>query len=261
MPSLNGLRVLVTRPLQPGQELAEMIDAAGGAAYLWPCIEIVPAPAEAIQQAVAELRQDAILIFVSPIAARTIWQALTPPLRERLQSLSLYAVGEGTAKVLQGFGCLSVHYPQGKADSEALLAMPQLQQVQGSAVMICRGQDGRELIAETLHKRGADVHYLSCYNRQPPQTDPQRLLEVWETQGFNLVILTSVDSLHNLEKMLGFQRCLLQQTPVTVMSERMEMAALACGIRHVHAVRSARNQELLAFISNFAEKTHFSAKK
>ncbi|WP_296815495.1 uroporphyrinogen-III synthase [Thiobacillus sp.] len=68
-------------------------------------------------------------------------------------------------------GVEDVVTPDGQ-DSEAVLALPQLQAVAGRQVVIVRGVGGRALMADTLRARGADVHFMECYRRTCPHADP-----------------------------------------------------------------------------------------
>ena len=65
-------------------------------------------------------------------------------------------------------GIHDVISPPLRFDSEALLELPQLTDVNGRRVIIFRGDGGRELLGETLAARGASVEYVSCYRRGRP---------------------------------------------------------------------------------------------
>jgi uroporphyrinogen-III synthase len=53
-----------------------------------------------------------------------------------------------------------------REDSEGLLALPQLQVVAQRRIVLVKGPGGRELIADTLRERGAEVIEFNCYRRQ-----------------------------------------------------------------------------------------------
>ena len=64
-----------------------------------------------------------------------------------------------------------------------------------------RGTSGRELLANTLRKRGAIVSYLATYQRKTAVVDPRKLDELgveWRNGAINVVIVMSVDSLTSL---------------------------------------------------------------
>ena len=88
------------------------------------------------------------------------------------------AIGQGTVRALAAHGVHGCIAPEQRFDSEALLALPELQaeRVAGQRVLILRGDGGRELLAETLSARGALVDLVSCYRRLPPSDGLQPLL-------------------------------------------------------------------------------------
>src|SRR3970040_562339 len=86
------------------------------------------------------------------------------------------AIGRGSVKELARFGVTDAMAPLRRFDSEALLELPQLQQMQGKRVVIFRGEGGRELLGDTLAARGARVEYAECYHRGPATLDAAPLL-------------------------------------------------------------------------------------
>ena len=93
--------------------------------------------------------------------------------------------------------------PRGGADSEHLLALPELADMAKQRVLIFRGEGGRELLAEALSARGARVDYIECYRRGLPDADPAPLLETWRQGGIQVVTVLSSQGLDNLFTLLG----------------------------------------------------------
>ena len=204
---LAGKTIVVTRPRAQAAALAAAIEAAGGQALLFPLLEISPAADPAgLDRAVAELKNYRLAVFVSPnavayalplILAAGPWPAgLTPA-----------AVGPGTVKALAERGIDGCLVPARRFDSEGLLELPELaaSRVAGQRVAIFRGDGGRELLAETLRQRGAQVDCLTCYRRSGPPLDSADLLDA---EG----------------------RALLQHTPVFVPHARIAETARALGL-------------------------------
>src|SRR5207237_459615 len=81
--------------------------------------------------------------------------------------------------------------PQMGADSEAVLAAPELQQVAGKRVLIIRGDDGRPVLGESLTARGAKVEYAECYRRVRPNVDATPLLAAWRRGEVHGVVALS----------------------------------------------------------------------
>ncbi|MGS9164769.1 uroporphyrinogen-III synthase, partial [Salmonella enterica subsp. enterica serovar Infantis] len=56
-----------------------------------------------------------------------------------------------------------IRYPLDRDISEALLQLPELQNIAGNRALILRGNGGRELLGETLTALGAEVSFFECY--------------------------------------------------------------------------------------------------
>jgi len=213
--SLQGKAILVTRPRAQAAALARLIEQAGGIAHLFPAIEIedVPPPA-----ALGRLHEFDLAIFVSPTAvAKAMQHVRTLP--------RVAAVGAGTRRELEKLGVTGVIAPESGADSEALLAVPEMQNVMGKRVAILRGDGGRALLGETLAARGARVEHLTCYRRLPPK-EPERR---WKKGELAAVTVSSGQGLANLFEVLDPQ--LLRSTPLFVPHPRIAEQArgLAAG--------------------------------
>ena len=164
-------------------------------------------------------------------------------------------MGRGTAKRLAEAGCTVDIVPQGRFDSEALLATRDLQQVAGQRILIVRGDGGRPLLGNTLESRGANVEYAEVYRRLCPNTDTTPLLARWR-EDVQIVTATSNEILNNLWAMLGKEgRALLLTTPLVVISERMRSHAAALGFRQVILADGADDRSMLASLCDWAGRT------
>lgn len=194
---LQGVGVLVTRPRTQAAGLATAIENRGGKAFRFPVIEIVPRPESRVAAEVAALPLPDIVIFVSP-------NAVEYGLRYAKDS-TIGAIGPATEAAIKASGRVVDISPQIGYDSESLLAEPALSAVAGKHVLIVRGNNGLEHLAESLRNRGAKVSYLSVYNRNLPKIDPQLLAEIeaaWRSGEIGVVTVMSVQSLKNLATVL-----------------------------------------------------------
>jgi len=223
---LAGRRVLVTRPREQASTLAESIRGAGGEAILFPAIEIEPlADLRPFYRAADRLKEFDLAIFVSPTAVRMALGLLPgrtfPPVA---------AVGAGSKRELERRGFTGVIHPQGEADSEALLALPEFGEVAGKGIVVFRGEGGRELLGETLTARGARVEYAECYRRARPAvsaTEP-----AWARNAVDAVTVSSSEGLANLDAMLRpWRRDWLQESPLFVSHARVAAEAARLGAR------------------------------
>jgi uncharacterized protein HemX/uroporphyrinogen-III synthase len=194
------------------------VSAAGGRPLLFPALEIERLP----ERPLPRLEEFDLAVFVSPTAAECAF--------ERIQraGVPVAAVGSGTRRVLEALGAREVLAPESGADSEALLALPQLHEVAGKRILIVRGEGGRELLADTLAARGARTEYLECYRRMLPHADMAPLIAAWERGEIDAVTVSSSASLDNLITLLGVPR--LAATPIFVNHARVAERAREVGI-------------------------------
>ena len=227
---LAGLNIVVTRPREQAVKLAQRITEAGGQAILFPLLEINPmADAQSLRALVARLSEYHLAIFISPNAVRYGMQAILAagPLPK---TLTVATVGQGSAKALLDFGVSKIIAPQLRFDSEALLALPELQHVAGQRVVIFRGDGGRELLGDTLKERGARVDYAACYQRVKPQQDIAMLLAARP----DAITVTSSEALSYLDIMLR------EQLPDPTAYARL--MAMALFVPHARIAAAAHQQ-------------------
>lgn len=231
---LAGRGIVVTRPALQATSLAEMIQSAGGRPILFPVLEILDtADLAPLIDAVDRLDRFDLAIFISPnavlramnqVAARRSWPA----------GLRAAAVGKGSVKELKRFGITEVLVPTRSFDSEGLLALPELQQIDGWRVVIFRGDGGRELLGDTLARRGAEVEYVESYRRARPRADAAPLLRAWARNEVDAVTVTSSEGLRNLFEMLGkLGQSWFLRTPLLAPHPRIAAVARELGCRHV----------------------------
>jgi len=237
--TLAGKRVVVTRPRELAQGLAARIRQAGGEALLFPAIEIRdPQDPARVRKLLGRLREFDLAVFVSPSAVRKALE-----LAEGRDWPRVAAVGEGTRRELEQCGFRDVIAPAGRADSEALLALPALAQVAGSRVLILRGAGGRELLGETLAARGAKVETAECYRRVRPPAAP---LPEGRVDAF---CVSSGEALRNLVALLGRER--VAQAPLFVPHERVAGAARELGLREPVLAGPGDAEMLAALVAYF----------
>lgn len=228
--SLAGLNIVVTRPREQAAQLAQHIERAGGKALLFPLLEISPpADPQHLCELVARLHEFNLAIFISPNAVRYGMEAIRAAGVSPAQ-LKIATVGQGSAKALRDLGMQEIIAPQDRFDSEALLALPELQNVKGWRVVIFRGDGGRELLGDTLKARGATVEYAECYRRAKPQQDAGALLSA----SPHAVTVTSSEALGYLWDMLDEPgRTRLASVPLFVPHARIAEAARRLGWRNI----------------------------
>lgn len=230
-PPLAGVGVLITRPREQAQRLADLVTQAGGEPLVFPALEIQPpSDTDALNRLIDRLDEFHWAVFISPTAVDKAMN-LVHGRRPWPKSLNIAAVGKGSARALRQFGFSHVLAPEGRADSEALLALPDMNAVEGLKVAIFRGEGGRELLGKTLADRGAEVTFVECYRRTAPCHDVTPLLQRWGRGEVTAVTVTSSETLHNLFDLLGkLGQQWLKKTPLFTIHDRIATAARGLGI-------------------------------
>jgi len=250
--NLDGLSVLVTRPVHQADKLCALIEAAHGRPIRFPALEILgPADKVAARDALAAARRCDLLIFVSTNAVDYAY----PLLPDQLPAdVGIAAIGQATAQALDRLGLAPTLVPE-RMDSEGLLALPGLQNIQGRSVLVLRGNGGREHLADTLRERGAEVVQVEVYRRQTPQRKAAaaNLVQNWE-QLVDVVLASSNAILDNLFVMLGETGVSkLTVTPLVAVSQRMAAHAVERGCGIVHVANSARDEDVLVALCELSQ--------
>ena len=219
---LAGLNIVVTRPREQAVQLQQRIEQLGGNAILLPLLDISPpTDTRTLRNLIARLHEFDLAIFISPNAVHygiaEIAAAGGMP-----SGLRVATVGQGSAKALRDTGITNVIAPQGRFDSEALLALPQLQDVGGWKIAIFRGDGGRELLGDTLKARGANVEYVTCYQRSKTPLQIGSLLNC----RADAIALSSSEALAHLWEMLD-EEGRKQMAGVTLFVPHARIAAAA----------------------------------
>jgi uroporphyrinogen-III synthase len=225
---LDGLGVIVTRPLRAAAAFAPKIASLGGRPLVWPAIVILP-PDDGTQLAQVHANLDAydVAIFVSPNAVE-FGGRLERPWPAHVRA---FAPGAGTAEALAAVGVHDVRMPETSWDSEGLLELPELADVQGRRIVIFRGEGGREFLGNALRARGAIVDHVPCYRRVAPETGAEGLLEALRDGRAHALTLTSAEGLVNLMNAVGLEgRAYLTALPAFCAHPRIAERAREYGL-------------------------------
>jgi uroporphyrinogen-III synthase len=236
---LTGLSILVTRPAAQSISLCARINALGGVAIAFPTIDIESLNAQAPTQSFD------CVIFVSA-------NAVEHGLQYVANTAAIAAIGPATAKALVDAKRSVDYLAPSPYNSEALLGLPEFNDVAGKRILIVRGEGGRETLHDTLVERGAEVQYINVYRRvraQPTsQATSQALAQIDELgrEGqVQLVTLTSVDVLDHWIALLGPRATHFMHAAFIAPSARIEVAARAYGLQGEYIPASSANDDAL----------------
>ena len=116
-----------------------------------------------------------------------------------------------------------------------MLELPAFQpeRVAGRRILILRGNGGRELLAETLRQRGAEVDCVTCYRRSAPN-DGSFIVSLLRNNALDALTISSSEGLRNLLALLDTDAVeRLRHLPVFVPHRRIAEAAADLGLSNV----------------------------
>ena len=250
--SLLGKAVLVTRPRLQARQICAWIKNAGGQAVLFPLLKIAePEDIAPVVSLLRRLDEFDMAIFISPNAVRKTARLLemhSTVLPERLQ---MAAIGQQTAKILRQDGHRVDIAPRNQFNSEAFLALPDVQELTNRRIIIFRGVGGRELLGDTLTARGAQVVYAEVYRRTTLELNNSTITRFLKLETLDFLTLTSttaVQVLHDLIIKSGRQR--LFKTCLLVGSIRMAQKARKLGFKEIELASDPSDAAMFKAILN-----------
>lgn len=247
-------RVVVTRPIEQADSWCNHLAKMGLETVALPMLEISKVDtAEQIQpikNALMALDEFSTLIFVSQnaVAHGFDWiENYWPQFPEKVVCL---AVGAKTQALLSErlafYGrALKVYAPseaesRAPMDSEALLAMPLLQRVEGEKILIFRGCGGRTKLYDELVDRGALVQYCELYERCLPQNAHEQFATINFDVERDIVTVFSGETLQNFHDVIAASPLdAWSNVALVVPSQRVAEQAYEMGYRNVVAAVNA----------------------
>lgn len=248
--TLKDCHILVTRPTHQAESLCQLIEQQCGVAVRFPTLEIVAVDKLSDNPAIAtnllsKLSNYRWLIFISANAVNFALKANGGKIAE-FEKIQIAAIGQATARELELSRLQVDLMPLTGFDSEALLAMPEFQQVDGQGILIVRGQGGREELADVLRSRGANVDYWEVYKRVIPNIDNAEVVRLLEKNRLDVIIITSYEALQNLIAMLGAGYIeKLVRIPLVVISGRISRLADGLGFTRIAVAESPSDSAVL----------------
>ncbi|MDA8939521.1 uroporphyrinogen-III synthase [Pseudoalteromonas marina] len=207
--------ILITRPEGKGAALAEQLEQAGYQASLFPVLNINYLTPSSTQ--LSPLINADKIIFISQDAVKALAQ-LKPDINIKAQ---FYAVGQQTADTIYELFGVRAATPK-QFDSEGVLALKSLAQVDGSNIVLVKGQGGRPDIAKVLKERGAFLNNCVVYEREPVSDLTSNWTDHWQSSNVHGIVITSNAAVDAMFTPLAAQQLQwLQQCHFYVASERI----------------------------------------
>lgn len=263
--SLSKHRVLITRPAEQQQGLCEAIESYGGQVICCPLMEILAITDDLavreIKVKIQNLDRYDLLIFISTNAVRHGANWIADYWPQFPLHTKLFGIGPSTAQcITEELQLAATSSPAGMT-SEDLLALAELNAVENKRVGIVRGKGGRELLADALRQRGAEVDYLEVYSRNTVAYDGLEFLETLLAGAVNTLAINSAESLQRLAELINSGSAqssslasAFTDLPLVVPSSRVARLASQLGFTQVFNAQGADDQACVAALQSLADK-------
>jgi len=249
------MNILVTRPSPAADQLVSRLRSCGQVAWALPLIEFTPGTQlDSLPARLSALQAGDLVFALSQHAIQYAHPALMRAGMHWPADLKYYAIGRSTALALHKVSGQRVIWPHEQEISEILIQLPELQQVAGKRAVILRGNGGRELLAETLHTRGAQVEFIECYQRCAKYYNGAEEGRRWRDRGIDTLVVTSGEMLHQLYTLfpdVDRDEWLLH-CRLLVVSERLATQARNSGWANICVAEGADNDALLRALDLYA---------
>ncbi|MGM0767854.1 MAG: uroporphyrinogen-III synthase [Pseudomonadota bacterium] len=256
---LTGRRILICRPEPEASRLASACRRAGAEVRVLPLIAREPLPETPdTRRVIQDLDLYSHVIAVSPYAASLFLELADNWWPQLPAGIRWYGVGSGTAAVLARQG-LSPRKPADGWTSEALLALPSLQSFDHDKVLLVRGEEGRELIQQTLTGRGAAVTLLPLYRRHLPEYDKTTVDDALLNFNPEAAVILSGETLNNfiaLSKNSGHNP---DKTLLVVPAHRVAVQAHQAGLTQTCIPESLADTDIVATVAQELDRRTGSA--
>lgn len=238
--------VLVTRPLDRSQQLADQLEAHGLIPVVMPFYtfsECEPLPA--VRSVLAQEQSRKLAVFTSPRAVQ-FGLPFIPP-NDQLDHIEIAVVGSATRASLKDCG-YPVHLQASNGfTSEDFLLIPALAEDPGVAVIFC-APGGRKTMAEGLRDLGWQTVEAMVYERVPLRPDPDQVENLRNCEDM-VSVWTSTSAIDLAEKSLpGDVWVKILGSSALVISSRIQRHLIKLGASRVELADGPGNPELLRSI-------------
>lgn len=249
---LSNKTILITRPIGREKHLRYLVKKAGGRIIHYPVFSIQPPPDLEIEQLLLlrdKLHSFTMAIFISPTAVEQS-QIYFPVLPEHF---TIVSIGSKTTQALEQQDIpVDIEAPEHNSESLLQTAEFQMPELRGQRILIFRGTGGRNLLGDTLARRGAQVRYVETYRRELPPLPP---LDEKQVDSLDAITISSNEGLDNLITLME-DPSLLIDIPLFVPSPRSVTLARQHGFRSIVAAENATDEATLTALTDYFAQQH-----
>ena len=249
---MTELKVLVTRPKEQGERLADHLSSKGFSPILAPMIELTELGEDHLDTQLNSLRRLQDMDAAIAISANAFNFATRILDSEHIvvpKHLDWFAIGEATAERMHLYG-LNPILPDSRFDTEGLLALPNFSDINNKKFLLLTGVGGRKKLEDVLRERGASVEKLELYRRTAICHDCLHVCELPDA-----MIAMSGETLESLRNyLISTDRNHWFEQPLFVSSARIAELALSFGFKEIRLSATASEKSLIEALSRFASE-------
>jgi uroporphyrinogen-III synthase len=199
MRSLEGKVVLVTRPAGRSERLERLLEGRGARPISAPTIELAPARAAPLADALARLAAGgfAWIVLTSPATVDVLSGRLSGPREVRAK---VAAIGEGTAATFRRWARRPPDLQPPTFTTAALArAFPR-----GTGTVLCARADiAPEGLEDALEKKGWTAERVDAYRTRYPRSLPKEARDALRRGEVDAVTFTSASTVRGFVRALG----------------------------------------------------------
>ncbi len=243
------MRVFATRPAVQNTAWIAKLEAEAWSAVALPLLNIEAVSLEddpSLRTRLLRLDEFDTLIFVSQNAVQFGAEAIDTLWPQFPVGLHGFAIGEKTARALRDAlpelgevrTCAAMH-------SQALLSLPELQDMRDRKVLVFRGVGGLPTISTVLRERGASLEHAELYHRRVPASLDHDLAHL-ELSEHDILPVFSGEALQNFHA--AAERCHLDVSaiPLIAPGERVCDLASSLGFTRIYRAENASEAAMLS---------------
>lgn len=199
---LKNLRILVTRPESQARDFMAQLEQAGAVPILLPTIKIIDPPSwEPVDTAIRQLGRYQWLLLTSVNGVNYFFQHLQEKglSYKDCAHLTTISVGPKTAHAAAEIGLKSDLIAKEYA-AEGIIELFADRDIRKQKILLPRALKARELLPESLRRKGAVVDVVPVYETIFPPESAHKLNQLLNQESIDLITITSASSAANLIK-------------------------------------------------------------
>ena len=250
--SLTGKRILLTRAKQQLPAVIRAVEARGGTAIAFPCLELEVLSAQ-IEAVLSSLNSYSDILFTSRngvLSLNAFCMERNRNLQQLLNGKRIAAVGEHTAAALSQLNITVDLIPEDASQAGLITAYGEYGAPE--QLLFFRAEEGSDQLANALQKQDIMVNTVNAYRTICPTHDASETIVMLEDNQIDAVLLGSSKTARHYLQRVGSTELANRPTLVAI-SQPMAAAAEQLGLNvQVVAKRASFDAMLDALSEHFA---------